>query len=126
MKALFIALPLVPLLLAGCGESNPSLGDRPSAASGSSNAVTDYFQSAAQAQKRAVKTIDVVGINKAIESFYVQEGRFPKSLEDLVEKGFLRSLPSPPPGLKFNYDTNSGIFTLEKDLEQDLPPAEKP
>lgn len=79
-------------------------------------APVDYLNSAAQAQKKAVKTVDLVAINKAVEAFYVQEGRFPKTLEELGEKGLMRSIPLLPPGKKFNYDTNSGVVQIEDDL----------
>jgi hypothetical protein len=127
MKALLFILPVVSLLFTGCNESNPPTGGRPVAEGGSSNAVTEYFQAAAQAQQRAARTVDVVGLNKAIEAFYVQEGRFPKTLEELVDRGSLRKLPEPPAGYKFDYDTNNGILKLEKDSTKDLLPAtEKP
>ena len=108
MKAAILVFPLVTLLLTGCNDSPRQPG---SAAS----APADYLKSAANSQKRAVKTIDIVALNKTIETFYVQEGRFPKSLDELVDKNFLRALPQLPPGVKFNYDTNNGLVTVEKE-----------
>ena len=114
MKAAFVVLLSATLLL-GCNDSRQSTeksGDSGSVA----NAPADYLNSAAQAQRRAVKTVDVVAINKAVEAFYVQEGRFPKKLEELEDKGFMRAIPIPPTGMKLNYDTNSGVVTMQKDL----------
>lgn len=117
MKAVVLVLPLVTLLLAGCDDASKLTKDAPAADSGSAaSAPVDYLNSAAKSQRKAVKTIDLTAINKAIETFYVQEGRFPKSLQELEDKAFLRALPVPPPGVKFNYDTNSGVVTLETDL----------
>jgi hypothetical protein len=117
MKAVRPVIPLVLLLLTGCDESSKLTRSAPSAdRSGAASAPADYLKSAGQAKQRAVKTIDVAAINKAIESFYVQEGRFPKSLDELEDKAFVRAVPLPPAGMKLNYDTNDGVVTLEKDL----------
>jgi hypothetical protein len=117
MKAVIFLLPLIAVLLAGCDDSprRPATAT-PSANGGSAGSgPADYLNSAAKSQKQAVKTADLTAINKAIESFYVQEGRFPKALDELEEKDFIRVIPLPPPGVKFNYDTNTGIVSLEKE-----------
>lgn len=114
MKAVTPALILSAALLAGCSDSNQPAPTTDAADAAS--APVDYLKSAADSQKKAVRTIDLAAINKAIESFYVQEGRFPKSLEELEEKAFVRVIPLPPPGKKINYDTNNGVVTLEADL----------
>jgi len=104
------ALSLVVLLLAGCGESGSS--SKPAEIV---NAPTDYLKTTTQSQQRAVKTVDLVALNKAVESFFVQEGRFPKALEELETRNYLRALPPAPVGMKFAYDTNNGVVTLEKE-----------
>jgi len=115
MKAVFAVLFVA--LLAGCNEAKQSSAKSSSSGEGSvATAPVDYLNSAAQAQKKAVKTIDLVAINKAVEAFYVQEGRFPKALEELEAKGLMRAVPLAPAGMKLNYDTNSGVVTMEKDL----------
>lgn len=116
MRVAFL-VSLFAVLLWGCNDAKQS----PEKSSGSSassvaTAPVDYLNSAAQAQQKAVKTVDLVTINKAVEAFYVQEGRFPKTLEELENKGLMRAVPLPPPGMKLNYDTNSGVVTMEKDL----------
>lgn len=111
-----LALITAAWLFAGCGDSSSSTGT-PAKSDSSGNPATapvDYLNSAANAQKRAVKTIDTAAINKALETFYVQEGRFPKDLFELVEKGFMKAIPEPPVGMKLNYDTNSGIVIIDK------------
>ena len=116
MKAVSPVLLLMALLV-GCNDAKQSSEKSPSSSEGSvATAPVDYLSSAADAQKKATRTIDVVAINKAIEAFYVQEGRFPKTLEELESKGFMRSLPLLPPGKKLNYDTNTGVVEIEDDL----------
>lgn len=115
MKAISLVALLSVLLLTGC---NDSAGPKDSASSGNlATAPVDYLNNAAKAQQRAVKTVDLTAVNKAIETFYVQEGRFPKDLLELAELKYLPRIPEPPPGLTWNYDTNSGTATLEKKLE---------
>src|SRR5262245_28979434 len=116
MKIAFVVL-LFTVLLAGCNETPQSTEKSASSSDGNvATAPAGYLNSAAQSQKKAVKTIDLVAINKAVEAFYVQEGRFPKTLEELEDKSFMRAIPLPPPGMKLNYDTNSGVVTMQKDL----------
>ncbi|HEX5219426.1 MAG TPA: hypothetical protein VFZ59_07645 [Verrucomicrobiae bacterium] len=114
MKA--VVLVLMSTVLLGCNDGKPS-AEKPAAGSDANpaSAPADYLKSLGQAQQKAVKTIDVTAINKAIESFYVQEGRFPKTLQELETKGFMSAVPVPPPGTKLNYDTNTGVVKIEKE-----------
>jgi len=112
MKATFLSSVLALGLLAGCNErtSPPeknSTTDNPPR--------TDYLSTTATAKQRATKTLDAVSLNKAIEAFYVSEGRFPKDLLELVELSYLPSLPNVPTGMSWEYDTNTGIASITKE-----------
>ncbi len=114
MKAILLAM-LAALLFAGCNDASrtnnsSSSGDNSRAAT----APADYPSRTAKAQKRAVKPVDVTAMNKAIESFYVQEGRFPKDLLELVEKGLLPRMPTLPDKSEWDYDTNNGVVRIMK------------
>ena len=112
MKAIFFVM-LATLWLAGCNDSPQTTrpaGDKSSVGT----APADYLNNAAKSQKRAVKTADIAAMNKAIESFYVQEGRFPKDLMELVEKNLLPRLPVLPDKIEWDYDTNSGVVGILK------------
>lgn len=117
MKTLALVSLLFAALLVGCNDASPP-GKNAAATEGDSlaGAPADYLKSTAASHQKAVKTVDLTAINKAIEAFYVQEGRFPKALQELVDKSLMHTLPLPPSGTKFNYDTNTGIVTLEKEL----------
>src|SRR5262245_11883321 len=102
------------LLLAACGQkadnSAPSTNAPPAttppqttntSADGGSvlTAPVDYLAAAARAQQSAVKTVDVAAVNQAIQMFNVQEGRYPKDLNELVEKKYMPKLPPVPYGM---------------------------
>jgi hypothetical protein len=111
MKILY-CLPLVAALaLVGCGESS----DKPpqatnGATSGSSplSAPADYVGALGKAQQTAVKTADTSSLNQAIQMFNVENGRYPKDLNELVEKKTIPRLPEAPRGMKLDYDASAG------------------
>lgn len=112
MKAILLAM-LAALVLAGCNDSSQttgSAGDKSSVAT----APAEYLNNAAKNQKRAVRTADIAAMNKAVELFYVQEGRFPKDLMELVEKNYLPRLPLLPDKTEWDYDTNAGVVGILK------------
>ena len=112
MKANLLAM-LATLFFAGCNDSTQTNGSS-GAKSGVATAPAEYLNNAAKAQKRAVKTVDVAAMNKSIESFYVQEGRYPKDLLELVEKGVLPRIPELPDKATWDYDTNYGVVSIRK------------
>jgi hypothetical protein len=115
MKISF-CLPLVAsVLLLGCGESS----DKPTqttngAASGSSplSAPADYVGALGKAQQTAAKTADTASLNQAIAMFNVENGRYPKDLNELVEKKTIPRLPDAPRGMKLDYDAAAGKVTV--------------
>jgi hypothetical protein len=112
MKALCLVLAVSWLVLAGCNDSTPP--DRETAAPNTSTAPGDYLNNLAAAEKRATKTVDTAAVNRAIETFYVQEGRFPKDLLELVELKYIPAIPRLPEGASWDYDTNTGVVMIKK------------
>jgi hypothetical protein len=103
-------------LLAGCGEKSGSPGTTKRSDTGNPAAAPgDYLKSTAKSQKIAVKTINTAALNKAIELFYVQEGRYPKDLDELVGKKLIAEIPEAPAGMKIVYDGRLGVVTVEKE-----------
>jgi hypothetical protein len=74
----------------------------------------DYLGAVSKAQKSALKTLDLVQVNQAIQLFHEQEERFPKDLKELVSKGFLQQVPPPPYGMQYKYDPASGTVQIVK------------
>lgn len=110
MKPTLALVSLFGALLAGCGEQpgTPAKSDP-------TTAPTDYLKSAAKSQKSAIKAVDTAALNKALELFYVQEGRFPKDLDEVVEKKFIPKIPPAPAGMKIIYDAKAGVVHVEKE-----------
>ena len=105
------------LLLAGCGK--PSEKPAPptnSAASGSSplSAPADYLGALGKAQQAAVKTVDTTSLNQAIQMFNVEQGRYPKDLNELVVEKYLPKIPAAPYGMKLEYDPTTGKVKVAK------------
>lgn len=111
MKTLVLVCCTVLLVAAGCGKKNERQtqpGENPL------TAPADYVGVAVQAKVQAEKTIDLVTVNHAIRLFYTSEGRFPNSLQELVDTGYLPALPQPPAGMRINYDPKTGTATMTK------------
>jgi hypothetical protein len=104
----FMALSV---FVAGCENKGPEKAPASTNAASSANpldAPGDYLGGLAKGQQSAIKTVDTSSINKAIDMFNVEQGRFPKDLNELVEKKFMPQLPPAPAGMKLDYDAASG------------------
>jgi hypothetical protein len=71
-------------------------------------APVDYLGAAAAAKKSSERTLNTLGLNQAIQTFYTHEGRYPKSLNELAGSEYMRSLPQPPAGMKYDYNPSTG------------------
>jgi len=95
------------LFLFGCSPKE----EAPSSTSSSGNPLTapaDYVGAAGQAKKRVERGLSTAGLQQAIQMFQAQEGRFPKTLEELVSKQYLDKLPPAPAGQKYQYNATTG------------------
>jgi hypothetical protein len=113
---------LSALIFIGCsGDSNKpsnSATNAPATNASSGSPLTapvDYLAAAGKAQQTAVKTVDVTSINQAIQLFNVDQGRYPKDLNELVEKKFMPKIPAAPYGTKLAYDANTGKVSVVKE-----------
>ena len=96
-------------LQVGCGKSGNGSG---SSVSDVATAPVKYIGAAVTNQQIATKTIDLVALNQEVQLFNVQEGRNPKSLDELVTKQYIGQLPVVPFGSKIVYDAAQGKVTL--------------
>jgi hypothetical protein len=72
----------------------------------------DYLGAMGNAKKKAVKTVDVSSLTRAVQMFYVSEGRFPKDLKELVTLQYIAKIPEAPYGQKIVYDPATGQVTV--------------
>ena len=116
MKPSFLISVAAGLLLAGCGNNSSSPNSQGTNTSQTTNTTDSahpaapsggYLGALMQADKYAVKTIDVSYLNEAVQLFNTQEGRLPKDLNELVPN-YVGKLPATPYGTKLDYDPNTG------------------
>jgi len=116
MKTPFCACLTLALLLAACDEkadkraAGPNAGN--SAQTPPQNAPAGYLGALNKGQQTAIKTIDTTSVDKAIQMFAVENGRNPKSLNELVEQKYLPKIPDAPYGTKLVYDAGSGTVKV--------------
>ena len=117
----YFSAVILGAILFGCkpDASNEKSAQKNSASSASTNATSsiasapvDYIASSIQAGEKSKGTISLGVIRKAIESFQQEEGRNPASLEELLEKSYLKVMPPPPAAQKFQYDVEKGTVEL--------------
>lgn len=98
---------LAVTFLAGCGNDSSKPAQT---SSGGSPLDTrgDYLSTLAKGQISAVKTVDTAALNQAVQMFNVQEGRFPKDLDELVKSKLIGEIPAAPAGMKIVYDSTTG------------------
>lgn len=117
MKTITLVSSVVALLATGCGQgSKPGPGGATNQAAEPSplTAPVDYLGAVGKAKQTAIKTVDVASINQAIQMFHVEHGRFPKSLDELVEEKYLPRIPDAPYGMKIEYDAQTGKVRVVK------------
>lgn len=124
MKSLLpLAVGLVASLVIGCGKSDQTsqTSAPPAPATDDATAATatnqqdsvgqtleKYGHTMATAKKTALKKIDTITVDRAIQAFQADRGQNPASLDELVKEGFLPRLPDLPSGMKYNYDADTG------------------
>src|ERR1700722_2184977 len=103
-----LMLVAAAVALGGCGkeENSPPPTAAPAAP------LSGYLGTLVKGQQTAVKTIDVTALNENVRLFNVQEGRYPKDLNELVTQHYLGALPVPPVGTKLVYDAAQGKVSV--------------
>ena len=113
MKPFALLSLMAGLLLAGCKKEEASTPK--SSTSSGGNPVTapvDYLGAAARAKQNAEKTVSSAGLDKAIQLFAANEGRYPKDLNELVRPDYLNAIPPPPAGMQYSYNPTNGVVKL--------------
>ena len=95
------------VLVAGCDKSSNSQSQNVNPADVTNNTLVN-------AKRTADKTIDVSYLNQALQLFNVQEGRYPKTLEELTPK-YVAKIPDAPLGYKISYDAKKGEVSVVRE-----------
>jgi hypothetical protein len=101
--------------LVGCAKKETAADKSLLTNNNSGNPLTapvDYLGAVNQARKSAINTIDKAGLTKHIQTFYAQEERFPRDLNELVQKRYIPAVPAPPPGMRFDYNPQTGELKI--------------
>ena len=100
------------IALVGCSKKESvkqTPENKDSASSGNPlTAPVDYLGAQAQAKRTATKAISVAEITQAIQKFNAMEDRFPRDLDELVQKHYLQQVPAAPQGFRFAYNPQTG------------------
>ena len=113
----FVSALILASLLGVCGCDKPEEvpvpkpsepAPSPSASGNPLLAPVDYVGTAVRVKQAATRTVDTAGLNQAIQLFNVQEGRFPKDLNELVEQKYIARIPEPQRGMRLEYDAAKG------------------
>ncbi len=105
MKKTTSVLLLTSLLLIGCGPSDKEQDKQ-------TTSPTGYIKNLSNAKNNAQTTAAITTLNKAIQQFGAMEGELPKSLNELVSKNYISSIPAPPPNMRIEYNSQTGTVTL--------------
>ena len=113
MKRLVLFLAVISLTvgLVSCGKKREPAPESPALNPG--NAIEQYGGVMGKTYQKA-KAMDIIlPLKQLVDSFYVQEGRYPTALRELVDKGYVKELPKPPAGREISYDPSTGIVRLK-------------
>ena len=69
--------------------------------------------------KQAGQQIGLSQLTQAVNSFQAMEGRYPYTLDELVQYGYLYQVPQLPPGRQYAYDNVTGKVTV---VQMQTPP----
>ncbi|MCM8809830.1 MAG: hypothetical protein NC917_00925 [Candidatus Omnitrophica bacterium] len=79
------------------------------------NAPMEYGKIIERTMKKAKAMDSIIYLRNKINTFQLQEGRYPKSLDELIEKGYINKeeMPKPPEGMQFVYDPKTGKLEVK-------------
>ncbi|MGI6595783.1 MAG: hypothetical protein ACOX1Z_03720 [Candidatus Ratteibacteria bacterium] len=77
------------------------------------NAIEKYGGVMGNALKKTKAMDNTLYLKNKIITFQRQEGRYPYSLDELVEYKLIKELPEPPTGMSFRYDPTTGSIGVQ-------------
>lgn len=113
--ALGCALALATLVVGGCRkrQAAPPAEAAGAVAAAPVEAPTAAALSAAASPRSNVPgAVDLTPVQQAIDRFWKERKHTPYTLQDLVRAGYLKALPTPPPGKQLLYDNERATVSL--------------
>ena len=89
----------------GCNENKADAGKKKTSKSANP---ANYVRGALESGDKAKGKLGIVTLERGIKTFQIQEGKNPASLQQLVKKGFVSSVPPAPVGKKYSYNAKTG------------------
>ena len=96
-----------PLLAPGCGKKTESPGGVTSSDS------TAPAASGVESGEAALKVV-LDELTQAVRKYNVEQKRVPKQFSEVVAAGYVKTMPAPPPGKKFEIDPKTKQVVLMK------------
>jgi hypothetical protein len=124
MKAPLALALAAAAVAAGCNKdsTHPAPEGTNSAAGSATNAAgggvltapVDYLGALAKDKQSMEKTIDTAALDEEIRLFQVDNGRYPKDLNELVKEKYISKIPQAPYGTKLDYNPATGEIKVVK------------
>jgi hypothetical protein len=128
MKLQLLGSVLAVICLVGCGKSKSDAPPAPAAAPKSASIEADpgaappppptaatTADSPAAEGTGEVTAPGLEEINRALNAYTMGQMKEPSTLEDLVKAGFIKKLPTPPPGKRFALNANrTAVVVVDK------------
>ena len=102
---------ILGLLGSACGDgSKPDINDNSSG--NPATAPVDYLGAVNKGRKKAIGDVGLLQVNGALNQFKASNFRPAKSLQELIDEGYLGAIPELPAGKKWKYDPQTGKASI--------------
>jgi|GEM_PF-2314393 len=125
----YILLIVSLLLVVACGKPDiPTAADHLANQSANPEA-SDPVTAALRAQSHAEEMLALNSVSAVVKIFFTTENRYPISLNELIEKGYISSFPPLPASKKLSYNPKDGrveVVRADPPTDAPSPPTETP
>ena len=102
---------IIGLLVSACGDgAKPDINNNSSGNPGA--APVDYLGAVNKGRKKAIGDVGLLQVNGALNQFKASNIRPAKSLQELIDEGYLGAIPELPAGKKWKYDSQTGKASI--------------
>ncbi|MCM8814929.1 MAG: hypothetical protein NC931_02960 [Candidatus Omnitrophica bacterium] len=96
-------LSLIMMVVCGCGKKRSELEEK----------VKETGVKTLQKFKRTAHQDNLMYLKNKLNTYKRQNGKYPDSLQQLVNEGFIDKIPEPPAGMHYDYDPATGRLSLK-------------